>query len=249
LVISTVLTGLIAVTVGLTEVAVHSLATKPQPRVVNAFQVDRAVPNFGLLSSSGQPTSLTAFRGKVVVLTPSLTLCSEVCPLTTGAFLRMQRDVRDAGLASRVVFVEASVDPWRDSPSRLRAFAKLTGATFTLLTGTKSELHHLWSFLGVGYQRIPQGKPAAIDWLTHKPQTFDVQHTDGLFFIDPRGHLRLITLGMPSLDGHLTPTLQSLLSTAGLQDLTHPQFAGWTVPQALQNLATLVGRPIPDKGM
>jgi len=56
-----------------------------------------------------------------------LTLCHEVRPLTTGAFIAMKHAVRKAGLADRVIFTEISVDPWRDSPARLRAFARYTG--------------------------------------------------------------------------------------------------------------------------
>ncbi len=59
-----------------------------------------------------------------------MTLCHEVCPLTTGALMELVNDVRLAGLSRQVVIAEATVDPWRDSPFRLRAYQKLTGANF-----------------------------------------------------------------------------------------------------------------------
>jgi protein SCO1 len=213
---------------------------------VDGYKLDRHIPSFPLRSSGGGPTSLAAYRGKVVVLTPFLTLCSEVCPLTTGAYLQMQHDARAAGLAGDVVFLEASVDGWRDSPARLRAFAKRTRATFPMVTGSPAQLRALWRFLGIGYRRVPQGHPPATDWWTGKPLTFDVEHTDGLFIIDRTGHERVIMLGMPALGGNLEPNLKSLLSDTGLQNLKHPQ-AGWTVPQALANLSHIVGRPIPPR--
>ncbi len=52
-----------------------------------------------LVNEHGQTTSLGAFRGRIVVLTSFLTSCQETCPLTTGAFLDMQRDLKAAGLA------------------------------------------------------------------------------------------------------------------------------------------------------
>ena len=70
-----------------------------------------------LVNENGQATSLGAFRGKIVVLTSFLTSCQETCPLTTGAFLDMQRDLAAAGLAGKVTFLEASVDPGHDVPS------------------------------------------------------------------------------------------------------------------------------------
>jgi protein SCO1 len=210
---------------------------------VDAFHVDRTVPNLRLLDEHGHTVSLDQFRGKYVVLTPFLTLCHEVCPLTTGAYLQMERAVRDAGLGSRVVLIEASVDPWRDSPLRLRRFSGLTHLTFPLLTGTPEQIAALWKFFQVAYRRVPEAGTPDVDWMTKKPLTFDVQHTDGLFFIDPTGHERLIMLGMPGLTG-LSPELKALLSDTGRVYLRNRNLEGWTVPQALHNLSYLVQKPL-----
>jgi protein SCO1/2 len=207
--------------------------------------VDRWLPAAPLESESGRTTSLTAYRGRIVVLAPFLTLCHEVCPLTTAAFQTMQRDLAQAGLARRVVFAEVSVDPWRDSPARLRAFAHLTHTRFPLLTGTASELARFWDFFGVAYWRTKEGRPPDADWLTGRPLGFDVSHTDGLFLIDPREHERILDVGMPDIGTRLPHTLEMLLNAQGRTDLTHPQ-AGWTLQQALDDLERLLGRHIPQ---
>lgn len=214
------------------------------PPRITGWSADRLVPPLALVEASGRRTSLAAFRGRFVVLAPSLTLCHEVCPLTTGALMRMRRAVEAAGLADRVVFAEATVDPWRDSPARLRAYARMTGARFQLLTGSRAQIARLWRFFGVGYRRVPQGKPADVDWWTHKPERFDVEHTDGLFFIDPSGRERLFIVGMANVGGHLSRALTSLLSATGHSNLEHPVGA-WTVRQALDDLGHLLGRRIP----
>ncbi len=75
-----------------------------------------------LVNQRGQSVSLAGLRGKVVVLAPFLSLCQDECPLVTGAFISLQRDLRAAGQAGKVVFVEATVDPGRDTrrpPGRL----------------------------------------------------------------------------------------------------------------------------------
>jgi cytochrome oxidase Cu insertion factor (SCO1/SenC/PrrC family) len=220
--------------------AFRSETPKPQ---ITGTQLDRPVPAVPLLDEEGRRVTLAEFSGKVVVLSPVLTLCHEVCPLTTGAFIGMERAVREAGLGNRVVFVEASVDPWRDSPARLRAFARYTGIDFTLLTGTKRNLRRLWRFFGVDYFRTPQGKRPDVDWWTHKPLTFDVAHTDGLFFVDQRGVWRILVLGMPNVHGRLAARLRGLLSERGLKNLAEPE-APWTVSQALGDLSSLVGQRI-----
>ena len=91
---------------------------------------------------------------------------------------------------------------------------------------------------------MPQGKPPDIDWLTHKPETFDVEHTDAIFFIDPAGQERIVDEGMADVDGQLEPALKKLLSDQGVQNLEHPQFA-WTPTQALEDLYFLMNRNVP----
>jgi cytochrome oxidase Cu insertion factor (SCO1/SenC/PrrC family)/thiol-disulfide isomerase/thioredoxin len=215
--------------------------------------VDKRLGRLPLIDERGRPTSLAAFHGRYVVLAPSLTLCHEVCPLTTGALMRIRRELRSRGLGERVVVAEATVDPWRDSPARVRAFKRRTGADIRFLTGTRSEIRRLWRAFGVEYHRVPQDKPPDIDWWTHRPETFDVTHTDGLFLIDPRGHLRVVVPGMPNVGERLSPRLASLLNDKGQANLRRPD-SPWTVDQVLDDLWHLMGRPaarpaaaIPDR--
>lgn len=232
----------VAIAVGVTEgLAARHGGSVPK---IAGTALSRPVPSMPLLDEQGHATTLAAYRGKVVVLSPTLTLCHEVCPLTTGAFLTMEQAVRRAGLANRVVFAEISVDPWRDTPARLRAFRRYAGVDFPLLTGTLPELRRFWSFFGVAFLRTPEGKPVDVDWWTHRPETFDVAHSDGIFFVDQRSRLRIVDVGMPNVDGRLAARLRALLSSRGLRNLDHPQQA-WTVQQALGDLGVLLGRRIP----
>lgn len=100
--------------------------------------VSASVVDLPLTTDTGLVTSLAAWHGQVVVLTDFLTLCQETCPLTTGNLLMMDHAVTAAGLGRRVHFVELTVDPSRDTPSRLRAYRKLIGASanLSLLTGS-----------------------------------------------------------------------------------------------------------------
>jgi protein SCO1/2 len=211
---------------------------------LTGVSVDRPVPALPLKDERGRQTSLSAFHGRIVVLTPFLTLCHEVCPLTTGAFQTIQRDLDRAGLADKVVLAEVSVDPWRDTPSRLRAFARFTGTRFPLLTGSAAQLARFWRFFGVDYRRTGEGTPPDSDWLTGEPLTFDVSHTDGLFLIDRTGQERVVDVGMPHVGTSLPRVLGGLLNPEGRTDLAHPE-PGWTVTQALDDVERLLGRPIP----
>lgn len=204
----------------------------------------RQVPAMTLLTSSGKPFSTSSWRGKWVILAPSMTLCHEVCPMTTGVLMEVAQRLRAAGLANQTVVATATVDPWRDSPARLRAYRKLTGVDFTQLTGSKAQIRRLWKFFGVAYYRVPQGHPPDVDWLTHKPETFDVQHTDALFLIDPQMQERIADDGMPQVTGRLPTALASLLNDQGRHNLAHPEFA-WTASDAIDDLYYLMNRNIP----
>ena len=220
-------------------------AEVPAPLAIGTeLQRPRPVPSVALVDEQGKAFSLSAWRGQWVVLVPSMTLCHEVCPMTTTALMQLTQLIRRNGLSNQVVVAEATVDPWRDSPARLRAYRRLSGATFPMLTGSQGEIRRLWKFFGVYYQRVPQDKPPDVDWLTHKAETFDVDHTDAVFLIDPAGQERIVNEGMPDVGGHLSPVLASLLNDQGRQNLAHPQLP-WTAEEVLQDLYFLMNRSVP----
>src|SRR5436305_15236294 len=66
-----------------------------------ALSQPRKVPPIELIDDQGKPFSLSQWRGKWVVLAPSLTLCHEVCPMTTGALTELTNEIQRAGLGGR----------------------------------------------------------------------------------------------------------------------------------------------------
>jgi cytochrome oxidase Cu insertion factor (SCO1/SenC/PrrC family)/thiol-disulfide isomerase/thioredoxin len=217
----------------------------PAPLAVGTeLQRPRPLPALRLIDAGGKPFAFSAWRGKYVVLASTLTLCHEVCPMTTAALTALTGQLREAGLANRVVVAEATVDPWRDTPARLRAYRRLTGTDFALLTGSPAQIRRLWKFFGVYYARVPQGKPPDIDWLTHKPETLDVDHTDGLFVIDPAGQERVVDEGTADVGGRLSPALYALLNDMGRKNLAHPQLP-WTATEVLDDVYHLMGAQLP----
>ena len=209
--------------------------------------VPESVADLPLTTDTGQVTSLAALHGQVVVLADFLTLCQETCPLTTGNLLMMDRAVTAAGLARRVRFVELTVDPGRDTPSRLRAYRKLVGApaNWSLLTSSPAVIERIWRYFGVWYQQVPEGRPPGVDWLTGRPLTYDVSHQDALFYLDARGRERFGVVGSPNATGApIPPALHRFLSAQGRRNLSHPDPSTWTAAEALSPVAWLTRRPI-----
>jgi cytochrome c biogenesis protein CcmG, thiol:disulfide interchange protein DsbE len=203
------------------------------------------VPSFQLVDSQGKRYQLHDTRGKWIVLAPSMTLCHEVCPITTGVLQELQSTLARDGIGKDVDVVETTVDPWRDTPARLRAYRREFGVDFTMLTGSQRAIRKFWNWFGVQYYRVREGKPADIDWWTHKPETFDINHTDAVYVIDPHGYLRVADDGMPKLQGKLSKPLRALLDAEGVGNLERPHLP-WTADQVADDVLNMMGRAIPS---
>lgn len=211
-------------------------------------QMDRALPSalLGLPFSDqdGRRTTLNEFAGKAVLLVPFLTSCQEECPITTGALEEIKSTVVADHLTSKVAIVEVTVDPGRDSPGRMAAYAALTGTSWTLLTASPATIAALWHYFGIYYQVVPEGSPPGIDWQTQKPYTYDVDHSDGFVLLNANLHERFVAAGMVR-GASVSPALRKLLDASGVQDLQHPGGGSWTVPQALDAIGWVLGQNVP----
>jgi protein SCO1/2 len=197
-----------------------------------------------LVDSTGKPTSLAAFHGKVLVINDTMTLCQETCPLDTANLVATARAVEKAGLGDKVEFLSITFDPQRDTVPQLAAYRALYApapADWALLTGDATTIAALWKYLGVYYQRVPEGTPPAKNWRTGQTLTYDLNHADEVFFADPSGNERFLLDGAAYVKpGTTVPkTLYEFLSADGHQHLTNPEDGSWTVAQALSVVSWL----------
>lgn len=72
-----------------------------------------------LIDQDGTTVTLASFRGKTVMIVPFLTLCTDICPLTTGNLLQVEQSLRAAHVANKVQIIELSVDPGETRPNGL----------------------------------------------------------------------------------------------------------------------------------
>jgi cytochrome oxidase Cu insertion factor (SCO1/SenC/PrrC family) len=217
----------------------------PSPSI--GAEMDRALPNdiatAKLTDEEGESVELQQFRGRAVLLVPFLTSCQEECPVTTGALLELERYLRTDGIARKAVIVEVTVDPGRDDPARLAAYARLTGSDWPLLTASSAMLSRLWAFFGVYYQRVAEGTPPGIDWETGRPYTYDVDHSDGFILLDEKLHERFFAGGMVKI-ADIPAQVRTLLDAQGVENLRDPGGGSWTVPDALEAIGWVLGSPI-----
>jgi protein SCO1 len=235
-------------------VVVLSVSSNPSPPGSSTAAnfgtvIDQRVPGsllrLPLTNQRGQTVDLASWPGKTVLLVPFLTLCSDICPLTTGNLGQVEQSLRADHAASRVQIVEITVDPQRDTPARLAAYAKLTGVHFQLVTEPPRELATLAKFFGFSYEKVPEDNPPSIDWWTGKPLTYDINHSDNYFVIDPSGRERVVQEAAPDFHGHLNPKIYRFLSGLGHYHIEHPAKPDWTPANALAALGYVLHRGLP----
>jgi protein SCO1 len=199
----------------------------------------------------GRVVTLGSYAGKTLVLSDSMTLCSEDCPLDTANVVSAARATDSAGLTDKVEFLSITVDPERDTPHQLAAYRKLYAQAnaipnWQLLTGSKAAIAALWHYLGVWYKRVPEGTPPDHDWLTGKPLTYDVAHSDQVFLFDDQQHERMEMSGHAHVPSPSTvpPRLRAYLSKLGHRHLDHPGADTWTAQDVIDGVQWLTGSHI-----
>lgn len=87
--------------------------------IVAAGRMDRAAPRLDLVDQRGDTVRTAAFRGAPLLVAFAYAHCATVCPVIVRDLLEVRR--RLGGKAPPLLIV--TLDPWRDSPSRLPAIA------------------------------------------------------------------------------------------------------------------------------
>jgi protein SCO1 len=106
-----------------------------QPELPKLF----VVPDAKLVDEQGRAVSLAGMKGSVTVYDFIFTNCSGTCPIMTTNMRRLtQKVAKDAP----VRFVSISVDPARDTPAALAAYAKRVrnDPRWTFLTGDRDAI-------------------------------------------------------------------------------------------------------------
>ena len=225
---------------GPASTAPASSSPTPPTRVgtVTDFALPDALRTATLTTSTGAKTSLAALAGKVVVLSDAMTLCQETCPMDTSSLVDAARAANAAGHQDQVVYLSVTVDPARDTVPQIaayRALFKPVPANWMVATGSASDIAAIWKDLGVYTQKVPAQKPAPRNWRTGQPLTYDVQHSDALFFLKPNGHVGFVIQGTPKTAPSSIPTtLEKFLSDQGHQNLASPDPQAWTASDADQ---------------
>lgn len=91
----------------------------------NYPRLDRDAPLLALTAQNGELVDLAAFAGQPVLVTFAYAHCTTICPVIVMQALQAQAEL--AGSPDEPAVLIVTLDPWRDTPSRLPAMAKSWG--------------------------------------------------------------------------------------------------------------------------
>lgn len=161
-------------------------------------QPARPAPPFQLTDQKGEGRASDDLRGSAVVLDFIFTNCPGPCPVLTGI-------VRDAQQAlapktrARTRFVSISLDPERDTPEVLSAYAAKRGldtSDWWFLTGSVADVDAVLHAYGVGARRPADG---------------NIEHMVATFVIGPDGMIERTFLGTSHTAEDLVAELERVL--------------------------------------
>jgi protein SCO1/2 len=142
-----------------------------------AFAMQRA--------SDGKLVTADNYRGKVVVLYFGYTNCPDVCPATLANLTEAVQKLGPHANAVQILFV--TVDPNRDTLSKLKQYTNAFSPQLDALRGSNNELLRLARRYRVAYDVRTSPK-------------YEVMHSESVFFFDPEGHARLAELSIDDTD-------------------------------------------------
>jgi protein SCO1 len=177
-------TGLVAIVAAGARVAYALGVGQPTgPRssfdATAAPRLDRPAPALGLVDQRGTPLTLDALRGRPVLVTFAYAHCQTVCPLVVHEVLR----ARDRLLDRKPGIVVVTLDPWRDTPSRLTTIAREWGLPDDayVLSGSVPEVEAALDRWGVAR--------------TRDMRTGEITHPQVVYVLDQHGRIAFSATG------------------------------------------------------
>jgi protein SCO1/2 len=152
---------------------------------------------FTLVGADGKPFGTEQLKGKPYALFFGFTHCPDTCPTTLARLVKLRREAGGDG-AFDIVFV--TVDPERDGPKEMGAYAKAFGAPIKGLTGTPEQIREMEKQFGIFAQKVPTGDG-----------DYTMDHTATVLLFDRGGKFQS-TLAPDEQDGPALDKLKRLTS-------------------------------------
>ena len=129
----------------------ESVATPAVPKARSRWGANY-FPNVALTTQDGKTVRLydDLLKGKAVAITVMYTTCVDACPLETANLVQLQRILGER-VGKDIFFYSVSIDPERDTPEALKAYAEKfgVGPGWLFLTGKPEDISLVVRKLGL----------------------------------------------------------------------------------------------------
>jgi len=155
---------------GFAYLLLRPAGTAPQTTII---QADFGGP-FTLVGADGQPFPSSRLAGKPYAIFFGFTHCPDVCPTTLARLVKLRKELGRGDDSFNIVFV--TVDPGRDGPKEVGAYAQAFGAPVIGLTGSKAQIDQVKRDYGIYSEKVPDGSG-----------DYTVDHTATVLLFDEHG--------------------------------------------------------------
>jgi cytochrome oxidase Cu insertion factor (SCO1/SenC/PrrC family) len=144
-------------------------------------RVNDKAPALALTDQHGREIALESFRGRPVVVTFAYAHCETICPVIVTDALGARQKL--AGDPNPPVVLVVTLDPWRDTPSRLPAIAREWGlaGNVHLLSGAPEVVER-----ALNAWRVPR---------TRNTKTGEIAHPSIVYVVDVGGRIAYVVNG------------------------------------------------------
>lgn len=146
------------------------VASKFHARDITGYKIDYG---FTFKDVNGNEVKLSDFHGKVTLLFFGFTQCPMICPTALSRAAEIRKTLGPEGDKLQVIFV--TVDPDRDTPAVVDAYAKAFDPTFIGFATTPKDLKALSANLKVSYSKVETGSSYTMD---HSVLTYVFDQTE-----------------------------------------------------------------------
>jgi len=152
-------------------------------RVMTLFPDPKPLTAFALTDHENRVFDLSRMKGKWSFLFFGFTHCPDICPTTLAVLARAHESiVKNTVGAEDIQFVFISVDPNRDTASKLRQYVDYFDTSFLGVTGDNAQIGNLAGQLGAAYQVA----------ITPGMENYPVYHSTAVFLLDPRARYHAV---------------------------------------------------------
>ena len=188
--------GFVAVGVRVRDAGAEPFASSPSAATASALtRINDLPPRLELVDQHGRVVTLQQFAGRAVLVTFAFGHCETVCPIVVRAALDASDKLQLVAPERVPVVLVVTLDPWRDTPSRLPSIARQWGMSgeARVLGGEVETLERT-----LNAWRIPR---------VRNGKTGDISHPALVYVIGPGGRINYV---VPGAAEHIVAAVRAL---------------------------------------